>query len=94
MVSLVKVEETIQAFSGVFVVLFSNDERPSWKSASPVQSQPTAFCMTLCRQFLCPGLCFELTNGAFFFSCEKWGGKSVSSQLGKSCPQNRACLGL
>lgn len=45
--------------------------------------------MTLCKAVLIPWALFELTNEAFFFNCEKWGGESVvSSQLGKSCPQN------
>lgn len=38
--SLVKEEETIQALSGVFVVLFSNDEHPSLKSASRFSLSP------------------------------------------------------
>ena len=38
--SLVKKQETIQALSGVFVVLFSNDEHPSLKSASRFSLSP------------------------------------------------------
>lgn len=40
--SLVQAEETVQALSGLLVVLFTDAEGPSWKSASLVQSQPTA----------------------------------------------------
>lgn len=80
--SLVQAEETVQALSGLLVVLFTDAEGPSWKSASLVQSQPTALCMTLGRTSSSPGLGFEPTNGGFLFGSESWGGESVSSHLG------------